>query len=214
MTEEELNLLQAKAKKMGYQSNLESYALKMLTSKHHLFSPVYDEKQILNRSFSWKVPKHYALQLQKRAIRLKMENDFQFFLRKAFFTKYFVADKPKKSDKEKRIGVRLSEDERSYFEQKSKNLGMSMSDYFRQLIFKKDVVITNPDKLIDELYLARAEVNKIGSNINQIANYANFLSNQNYLEKEAFENFRTEALAVKTALYNLKNTIDQTIKKV
>lgn len=214
ITKEEEESFKRKAKKMGYKSNLQAYALKILSSKHYIPGQIYNENVKFDTKVTVIVDSNYYNILIKRSKRLGFENDIQPFFRKLFFTKYFVSNNPKKNDKEKRIGVRMSEDERHHFEKKAETLGMSMSDYFRQLIFKKDILITNPDKLIDELYLARSEVNKIGSNINQIANYANFLLNKDYLEEEILISFKQEALQVKTALRELRDKIDKTIKKV
>ncbi len=64
--------------------------------------------------------------------------------------------------------------------------------YLRTLIFNKNIVLADPQKLIKELYLTRAELNKIGSNLNQMANYTNFLMNNNYIEIDTVENIYKE----------------------
>jgi len=214
ISENELNSFKSKSKKMGYKENLEEYSKKIFTSKHHIPAEIFNGKENFNHKFSFFITNDYYNILYKRALRLGFENKFQSFLRKIFFTKYFVANKTKLSDKDSWINVRVSNSEKKIFKDKAELLGMNLSDYSRQLLFKKDIVLVNPNHLIEELYDARGEVNKIGTNINQIANYANFLGNQKYVEKDVLDNFKKEAILMKTTLSDLKKVIDKTIKRI
>lgn len=67
------------------------------------------------------------------------------------------------------FSVRFSEKERDYLNERSKEEGISASEYIRRCVYNKPfdyIVVKQVDNLI-------YEVNRIGNNINQIAHNAN-----------------------------------------
>lgn len=67
------------------------------------------------------------------------------------------------------ICLRLSEKETQALKEKAKQCGLSKSAYLRRLILDKPVK-ARPPEAIHELYV---EINRIGTNINQIARACN-----------------------------------------
>lgn len=124
----------------------------------------------------------------------------------------------KKEDKEnrpRRINARITEEEYNTIKQMAINLGYkkNFSEFIRKQLFNKKLISVNPNLLIDELYLLRAEVNKIGSNINQIANYTNFLKNQNYIDNKMEEDLKKISSDFKSKIDDIKSKIDEAIGK-
>lgn len=65
--------------------------------------------------------------------------------------------------------LRLNADEGQKLQADAKNSGLSRSAYLRRLIMKSDIKVRPPK----EIQSLSAEINKIGSNINQIARSVN-----------------------------------------
>ena len=86
----------------------------------------------------------------------------------------------KKENKDIRYTIRFTKSENILIENDVNSLGYkdNHSEYFRRKILRKKGIVVNPNKLIDELYLLRSELNKIGSNLNQVANYSFFAKNK------------------------------------
>lgn len=78
-------------------------------------------------------------------------------------------EKEKKSNRNKRITLRLNDFEHKMLEEKSKFAGKTQSDLIRNLIVDGKVTVK---KFENMLSLSR-EINKIGTNINQIAHRVN-----------------------------------------
>lgn len=110
------------------------------------------------------------------------------------------------------ITFRLNDEENFLFKKKCKELGFenNQSELIRKMIFNKGILTINPKKVFKEFTNLRAELNKIGSNVNQIAHYANFLNNQRYLEDKPLKDFRKTAFElvqkeeeIKEAIYKI-----------
>lgn len=114
------------------------------------------------------------------------------------------------------IGVRFSIEEKENLENLCKELGYEndVSYFIRRLIFANTIVTGNPSKIIDELYSTRAELNKIGSNLNQIANYTNFLQSKNYLDNDYEKDFIGYGQKLNKSLYDMRDVLDKTIRNI
>ncbi len=122
----------------------------------------------------------------------------------------------KKINKEKRFTIRITEKEENLIRKEAQILGYqnNISQYLRSKILRKHMPTVNPNKLIDELYLLRAELNKIGSNLNQVANYTNFLLKNKYMEHSHLKEFQEIELNFENIIAELKDTINKTVDKV
>jgi len=122
----------------------------------------------------------------------------------------------KSNNRNKCVTIKLSEEEKEALVLRCKNLGYQneVSTYIRRLLFSKHIAAGNPKEIVNELYKARAELNKVGSNINQIANYTNFLKNQNYIEESFYENLRKEVGAFLRFIKEHRAIIDKTLNKI
>ena len=122
----------------------------------------------------------------------------------------------KKDNKVKYIRVRITDLENETIRKEADNLGFrhNISEFIRQKILRKKMVTVNPNKLIDELYSLRFELNKIGSNLNQIANYTNFLAKNNYVEYSHTENLKEIGKNFEIHVSDLKNKIDRTLDTI
>lgn len=75
--------------------------------------------------------------------------------------------------RDKRIYVRVTEEEQERIERNAESYGMSVSDFFRSVALKKRVkqpLLPKEDttKLLSELRKIQGEINRIGNNINQL----------------------------------------------
>lgn len=136
-----------------------------------------------------------------------------------YTTFYRWKNKYGKSNKKTRNNVltfKLNDEEKKALELKCKAMGYEndVSFYIRKILFSKHISSGNPKEIIKELYKARGEVNKIGSNINQIANYTNFLLNQGYVENQYLKDFVDEVKKISFALTEQKRHIDQILIKI
>lgn len=121
-----------------------------------------------------------------------------------------------KKGRDNKLTFKMNDEEYDKLIVKCKALGYGndLSSYVRKALFSKHIASGNPTDIIRELYTARGELNKVGSNLNQIANYTNFLMNQNYVEDgfiKDLKNVMNEFLKVSSSHRIL---IDKTIKKI
>ena len=122
----------------------------------------------------------------------------------------------KKNNKTKRISFRITENERKLIEFNAEKLGYkdSLSTYFRNRILRKEIVLVNPNLLVDELYSLKSELNKIGSNINQIANYSNFLMTKNFVDDEFLNKMIEASVEFSLKIKQIEETINKTFDKI
>ena len=127
----------------------------------------------------------------------------------------YIESLTKNNNRKNHINIYLTDKEHNHLVNNAKKIGYAkdFSYYIRELLFKKNRVLVNPNKLVDELYLLRAELNKIGSNLNQVANYTNFLFKNNYAEHSHIKKLKEIELDFENKVYELKKTIDKTIDK-
>lgn len=128
----------------------------------------------------------------------------------------WVAKYHKKNGRSFVIGVRLSQEEKDQMEKICKELGYEndVRGYLRRLILGNTIATGNPRDIIKELYANRAELNKIGSNLNQIANYTNFLHSQGYNDNDYEKDFKKYTQEMNAKLYEMRGVLDNTIRKI
>lgn len=71
--------------------------------------------------------------------------------------------------RDKEIRIRVSEEELEFAKQKAKYLNMKLSEMIRKLIVDNNIVVCDTVNIQELSY----EINKIGTNINQIAKHVN-----------------------------------------
>lgn len=82
-----------------------------------------------------------------------------------------------KSDiKNRRIELRLNDDDKTKIEDRAKELGLSMSNYILKSCLGKDILPINQVALFNELRLLSNEVNSVGRNLNQYIKLLNMLN--------------------------------------
>lgn len=114
------------------------------------------------------------------------------------------------------IKVRLSNKELKNLEKKIANYGYQkdVSSFIRKILFDKKIAITDPSILAQEFYKVRAELNKIGSNINQIAHYSNFLALNKYVEDKHLTGALDQLKYMDKAVNELTSLLDASIKNL
>lgn len=114
------------------------------------------------------------------------------------------------------ITTRLSEKEHAIFTKKCKDFGFedNHSEFIRKMIFNKSILTVDPKLIFKEFTSLRAELNKVGSNLNQIAHYANFLRNQNYLDDDGLKNFKETAFELIKKENEIKDLIYKMFAKL
>jgi hypothetical protein len=122
----------------------------------------------------------------------------------------------KKDNKIKYVRVRITKSEDATIKKEAEILGFqnNISQYLRGKILRKHMPAVNPNKLIDELYLLRAELNKIGSNLNQVANYTNFLLKNNYVKHLQVNEMKKIELNFENKITKLKEIVNKTVDKI
>ena len=115
-----------------------------------------------------------------------------------------------------RLNLKVTENEKRAILKKCEEMGYQkdVSSYVRKLLFSKHIATGNPREIIKELYSARAELNKSGSNLNQIANYTNFLRSQNYFEDGFVKDLNNQMEQMEIDLAALRKVIDKTLRKI
>ena len=64
------------------------------------------------------------------------------------------------------------------------------------------------------MYLLRAEINKIGSNVNQIANYTNFLGNRNSIETQFYVRYSELQIEFEKQVNEARKNIDDILSRI
>ena len=119
-------------------------------------------------------------------------------------------------NKTERLNIRVTKKEKELIEKHANKLGFenNLSTYLRGRILRKDIVLVNPNFLIDELYSLKSELNKIGSNINQIANYSNFLINKSFVDDEFLNKMIETSVQFSRKIHQIEETINKTFDKI
>lgn len=85
--------------------------------------------------------------------------------------------------KEKRITIRLTEDEYEKIKRKAEKINVSVSEYVRNFLSKKEVKIVDKTSLRELIY----QLQRIGVNINQMVKKVNLNHSDIELKKEIEE---------------------------
>lgn len=102
--------------------------------------------------------------------------------------------KEKFPNRDKRINIRLSEDEFNSISEKSKNQNMTKAHFCRKIILNEKLIPKTDQDLVDQ-------IRRIGININQIAKIAN---TQNKLNPTDLEKLDAYYLEMKSRIEFLK----------
>ncbi len=115
-----------------------------------------------------------------------------------------------------KVTVKLTEEQKELLDRRMKETGYedNAGAYIRKILFSKNILVGNPKEVGEELYRTRGEINKIGSNINQIANYTNFLKANNYVEKEFIQDLIKETSELMKVCTEQRHSIDKAIRKI
>ncbi|QCD62852.1 plasmid mobilization protein [Tenacibaculum maritimum] len=132
-------------------------------------------------------------------------------------TVYRYIEKLSNNDNRKNhLSISFTDKEYEKLVSKAKDLGYekNYAYYIRKMLFDKNRIMVNPKVLIDELYLLRAEINKIGSNVNQIANYTNFLGNRNSIETQFYVRYSELQIEFEKQVNEARKNIDDVLSKI
>ncbi len=114
------------------------------------------------------------------------------------------------------LKIRLTNSEKEKILKRCKALGYEndMSGYIRRLLFSKDILIGNPQEVREELYRSRGEINKIGNNINHIANYTNYLWKNKYVENSFSDELIKQTSALSKVCREQRTVIDNALRRI
>lgn len=101
--------------------------------------------------------------------------------------------------KNKMIAIRLSENDYKVFKDNAQKLGLSLTDYFVDLLYKQNIKITHIDTKELELELKRQ-----GNNVNQIAKK---LNETGLCTKEEIDEIKTKYLYIQRLLNGIYDKI-------
>lgn len=90
--------------------------------------------------------------------------------------------KKKEVNKEHYINIRLTKQEMDRLHKlKESYFFINLSDFIIKKIFDEKIPVYNPLEVLKIISRMQADLNKIGSNINQLANYSNYLAKNKYI---------------------------------
>ena len=114
------------------------------------------------------------------------------------------------------LGIKLSLEEKNKLVERCKRLGYEddVSGYVRRILFSKYIATENPRNIGEDLFKTRGELNKIGNNINQIANYGNYLKNRNLSDDKILKDLELLAEELRILISEHKIHLDSTIRKI
>lgn len=101
--------------------------------------------------------------------------------------------------KTKMIAIRLSEIDYNKFKENATKVGLSLTDYFVELLYKQNIKITHINT--DEL---RTELSRQGNNVNQIAKK---LNETGLCTKEEIDEIKTKYLYIQRLLNEIYDKI-------
>ncbi|RKS53914.1 transposase-like protein [Gillisia mitskevichiae] len=114
------------------------------------------------------------------------------------------------------IGFKVTEKEKKIIYDRIGKLGYGndISTYMRKIIFSKEILVGDPQEVREELYRTRGELNKIGSNINQIANYTNYLWKNKYVENSFSDEIIKQTSLLLEVCLDQKTVIDKSLRRI
>ncbi len=69
---------------------------------------------------------------------------------------------------------------------------MSVSDYIRSMVFNSGKAVVNPKEFLEKYDRIVGEINRVGTNINQIANYTNYLKSSGNTDPVVLNQFSSD----------------------
>ena len=90
-------------------------------------------------------------------------------------------------NKTKVFKVRLTEKQNQMLREQAAKAGLEISEYVRRKIFKGEVGIMDSLQFLKQHGQYTHEIAKIGTNINQLAHYANILLNNDKYSKDVID---------------------------
>jgi cation transport regulator ChaC len=96
----------------------------------------------------------------------------------------------KQGKRTKKIDARFTDEEYQMVLDQEKELGVRKADLVRmRVLYNSKSIVVNARELIKHLDLIGAELGRSGNNINQLARYANILTNKGILSSAILERF-------------------------
>ena len=96
--------------------------------------------------------------------------------------------KNKKANKQKYIAFRVSEQEEIFFKKQAEELGLSISEFARQILFKNQSVVEQDQNQIEYIKNLNQQQQSQNELINKLINQNTFISNQQKFQNEVFRN--------------------------
>lgn len=139
----------------------------------------------------------------------------KYSISKSTLYRWISIQKERKENKNHFISIRLSDEEMKKLNAVLEQTGYqnNRTTFIKNRIFDKKMVLLNPKKLLDELFYLRSGLNKVGTNVNQIANYYNFLGNNKMIDETKSKEFFNEADKVMDLQIELKSILEIIFKK-
>jgi len=113
------------------------------------------------------------------------------------------------------FGINFNKTEYDKLEALLKETGFqnNRNAFIKKRIFGEKMLMIDPKILIQELFGVRASLNKIGSNVNQIANYFNYLGQNKMVDESKNADFFEKADEVISKQIELKAILEQIFRK-
>lgn len=113
-------------------------------------------------------------------------------------------------NKTKRFEIRLTDKQYQNIKERAAMTKLTPSEYARRKIFAGEVGVMDALQFLKEYSQYKYEISKIGININQVAHYANVLSNQDQYSKKVVE----EMTQLLNELIKKEEEIERLSKKI
>lgn len=113
-------------------------------------------------------------------------------------------------NKNKRFEIRLTEKQDKMLREQAAKAGLEVSEYARRKIFKGEKGIIDSIKFLEEYMQYIHEIRKIGTNINQVAHYANILKNNDMLSTDVIKEMTVEL----SHLTTVEQKIEELYKRI
>lgn len=115
-----------------------------------------------------------------------LAQNFEFWELKILATRIFLYI-IEMENKKKRFEIRLTEKQDKMLREQAAKAGLEVSEYVRRKIFIGEIGVMDSLQFLKQHGQYTHEIAKIGTNINQLAHYANILLNNNKYSKEVVD---------------------------
>ena len=138
-----------------------------------------------------------------------LAQNFEFWELKILATRIFLYI-IEMENKTKRFEIRLTEKQDKMLREQAAKTGLELSEYARRKIFKGEKGIIDSIKFLEEYMQYIHEIRKIGTNINQVAHYANILKNNDMLSTDVIKEMTVEL----SHLTTVEQKIEELYKRI